>query len=227
VVQLPRVVVLDPTLTGAIALRELADGGLDVTGVGQVTPAAMRVLTDFGLTDRWVTGSAGPADQDAAAVMAACHPTVSRIGGAGTAVPGFAVSLDGHLLGTWDAVVVTRRTVDVVADVISTGAPWYGGVFHPQADGVYLVGPDEVDAGRVDLDSGEITVPQARWVGEYLRGRYLLPAFQAMLDHPGLQRRGLRRGYTRALDRELRAGHARASAAGYPLPLFAGRTTTA
>ncbi|MBL7492687.1 hypothetical protein I6A60_17705 [Frankia sp. AgB1.9] len=149
--------------------------------------------------------------------------TVTRAGSGTGPGRGFAISVGGRPAGRWDAVVVTARDLAAAAGVLAA-APWYGGVFHPVADGVFLLGVP--DSGQVVRPDGErdlaVTKAQAGWVGEYLRGRYRLPADQAMLDHPGLRRTGLRRGaagYLRALDRELRAGRSRAAAAGYPLPL--------
>jgi hypothetical protein len=238
--QLPRVAVLDPTLTGAVALRELVDGGLDVTGIGQPTEAALDVLRASALTRHWIAGSAATravpprpwADVPEAGAGAALpagdglagyHPVVTRAGNDAGPGQGFAVSLDGDALGCWDALVVTPQTAAVVAGVIATGGPWFGGVFHPRSAGVFVVGGEPGSASQHPL-----VELRARWVGEYLRGRYQLPAYQAMLDRPELRHRGLRgrgprgrtgRGLVRALERELRAGRSRAAAAGYPLPL--------
>ncbi len=121
----------------------------------------------------------------------------------------------------------------------------FGGVFDPDSDGVYLIGAGSPVGvhGHGHARSGMTSVPgtaaisdmaagirelawaQGSWVGEYLRGRYLLPARSVMLAHPGLPGRRLGwewggvAGYLARLDRELRRGRARAAAAGYPLPL--------
>jgi hypothetical protein len=249
--QLPHVAVLGPDLAGATALVALVDAGLDATGVGgRLTRPAAELLAAHALTDRWifpagttdlddVTGglAGGGGTPDGGGPPTGTDPVVGTdppVGGdpvlavtrAGIGTGpgrGFAISIGGRPAGHWDAIVVTARDLGVAAGVL-TAAPWYGGVFHPVADGVFLLGVP--DSGQVVRPDGErdlaVTKAQAGWVGEYLRGRYRLPADQAMLDHPGLRRTGLRRGaagYLRALDHELRAGRARAAAAAYPLPL--------
>ncbi len=90
--------------------------------------------------------------------------------------------------------------------------------------------PDSPDAVR-------LAEAQARWLGEYLRGRYLLPPRSAMLTAAGaagplrsladdLRDRWLRPhhgsavdAYLRWLEAEVRHGRARAAAGGYPLPV--------
>ncbi|OHV54215.1 hypothetical protein BCD48_08940 [Pseudofrankia sp. BMG5.36] len=238
---------LGADLTGAVALTALIDGGIDAVYVGSPTPAAGVLLAERALASRRVGGRDDdlgesaprtPVDEATADLL----PVVSRVGTEDDPGRGFEISIDGRPLGSWDAIVVTVTTVAAVAGVIGVDAPWYGGVFHPRADGVYLVGSLE-GAGAALTEPGDASTrhtgqddemppsslgqqlawAQASWVGEHLRGRYLLPAYLAMLDHPGLRRVGLRRrgigGYLRALERELRAGRARAAAAGYPLPL--------
>ena len=257
--QLPRVAVLDPDLVGAVTLAALVDGGLDATCLGSPTPAAAALLARRGLTGHRVSRDGDTATATVAATATAAGraaggaspegtPVISRAAAAGGPARGFTVSIAGRPVGNWDAVVVSSATVTAVTAVIGAGSPWFGGVFHPRADGVYLVGtpggaaddetsPADVPAQRhadaaddapgADLDD-PLVWAQGSWVGEYLRGRYLLPTYQAMLDRPGLRRGGLRRrgaaGYLRALERELRAGRARAAAAGYPLPLPAHST---
>ncbi|ONH33837.1 hypothetical protein BL253_00530 [Pseudofrankia asymbiotica] len=246
---------LGADLTGAVGLAALIDGGIDAVYVGSPTPAAGALLAERSLASRRVGGRDDdlgepaprtPEDEATAGVL----PVVSRVGTRDEPGRGFEISVDGRSLGSWDAVVVTGSTVAAVATVIGVDVPWYGGVFHPRADGVYLVGslggtgaaltePAGAPTRRAAEDDEtpgpdpgrQLAWAQASWVGEHLRGRYLLPAYQAMLDHPGLRRVGLRRrglgGYRRALDRELRAGRARAAAAGYPLPLPAAAAAAA
>jgi hypothetical protein len=219
------VAVLGPDLAGATALVTLVDAGLDATGVGgRPTGAAADLLAAYALTDRWLVPAgacgdpAGAADPRLVVTRAAAETEPHGL---------FQISLGGEPMGHWDAVVVTARGLAAVAGVLAA-APWFGAVFHPVAGGVFLLGvPDSGQVGRPDSERDlTVTKAQAGWVAEYLRGRYLLPAGQAMLDHPGLRRTGVRRGaagYLRALDRELRAGRSRAAAAGYPLPLPAAR----
>ncbi len=217
---------LGPGLAGATALVALVDAGLDATGVGgRPTPAAAELLAAHALMERWIPPAVRDATDTAGGPAAGGAPalTVARVGDASGARGGFEVSIDGQPAGRWDALVVTARDLAAAAGVL-TAAPWYGGVFHPVAGGVFLLGVP--DSGQVVRPDGErdlaLTRAQAGWVGEYLRGRYRLPTGEAMLDRPSLRRTGVRRGaagYLRALDRELRAGRARAAAAGYPLPL--------
>jgi len=226
--------VLGPDLAGAVALVALLDAGLDAHGVGgPLTPAAAALLTTHGRGGRWLTGpdtTAGTDTTASAEVVAGSGSgtttlTVARAAGGAQPEQGFEISLGGRRLGHWDAVVVTARGLVAVAGVVPAAAPWYGGVFHPVADRVYILGVP--DTGQVAPPDGERELAfvraQAGWVAEYLRGRYQLPAYQIMISQPGLRRVGLsRRGagaYLRALERELRAGRARAAAAGYPLPL--------
>jgi hypothetical protein len=79
------------------------------------------------------------------------------------------------------------------------------------------------EAGPAGPVAARIAWEQARWIGEYLRGRYLLPPRSAMLTGLGPRRRttpgGGAQAYLTALERERHAGRARAAAAGYPLPV--------
>lgn len=216
---------LGSDLAGATALVTLVDAGLDATGVGgRPTREAADLLAAYALTDRWLVPAGAPGD-----ATGGVDPVLTVTRGAGETEPegGFQISVGGEPVGRWDAVVVTARGLAAVAGVLDA-VPWFGAVFHPVAGGVFLLGvPDSGQVVRPDSERDlTVTKAQAGWVGEYLRGRYRLPAGQTMLDHPGLRRTGVRRGaagYLRALDRELRAGRARAAAAGYPLPLPAAR----
>jgi hypothetical protein len=211
--ELARVAVIGSGLPAAVALAALVDGGLDAQGVCTATPPpdAADVLTTHGLTERLHR------------VAATRGLNVRRRRGGGG---GFDVVADAETIGRFDAVVLADAAGAAPADAdpapggAAPGgkghAPRFGGVFDPDSDGVYLIG-----------GAGELARAQGRWVGEYLRGRYLLPARSVMLAHPGLPPRGyLGRGrhgdglagYLARLDRELRRGHARAAAAGYPLP---------
>jgi hypothetical protein len=225
--QLPRVAVLGPDLAGAAALVAFVDAGLDATGVGgEPPPAAAAVLAAHALTDRWLVG-AGRADGAGRTAGDGSTPTITRA--AGAPVPAFAIRIGGELVGRWDAVVVTAPALAPSGGAGGPDAPRFGGVFHSVADGVYVVGAPDEPAPPPGPPDPTLARAQAGWVAEYLRGRYRLPAYQAMAARPSLRRPGLWRGagrrhggaagYVRALERELRAGRARAAAAGYPLPL--------
>lgn len=107
----------------------------------------------------------------------------------------------------------------------------FGGVFLPDRDGVYVVGaaPLAGARGAGAASDRETMLAQARWLGEYLRGRYLLPQRSEMLAHLGLRPTpvlsrlarpsGRTHDYRRRLALEVRRGRARAAAAGYPLPV--------
>jgi hypothetical protein len=201
--QLPRVAVIGGDLAGAVALAQLVDGGLTVAAfavtAGPVDPAAAAYLADRGLTDRLIRLETGGLD---------IRPSD------GARRP-FQIWGDGASRGIWDVVVLTPAAADASGPdgLPAAAGHCYGGVFHPDVEGVYRVG-----AGRP-----AVVAAQARWIGEYLRGRYLLPARSAMIAHPGLRRYGPRpwagRRYPARLEGELRRGRARAARAGYPLPV--------
>ena len=150
---------------------------------------------------------------------------IARTGDAATAAHGFTISIGGGTIGHWDAVVVAPAGRSAAADLIGAEVPRFGGVFHPVTDGVYLVGAP-ADGATEPATDVVLAKAQAGWIGEYLRGRYALPAHQAMVSRPGPGRGPRARtgdGYLRAVGRELRAGRARAAAAGYPMPMPAAR----
>jgi hypothetical protein len=212
--QLPRVAVIGGDLAGAVALAELVDGGLTVAAFAVAADPADPV------------DPAGPADPvDPAAAYLAARGLTDRLirletggldirPGDGARRP-FQIWGDGTSRGIWDAVVLTPAAPDRGAPdgLPAAAGHCYGGVFHPDVEGVYRVG-----AGRP-----AVVAAQARWIGEYLRGRYLLPARSSMIAHPGLRRYGPRpwagRRYLARLEGELRRGRARAARAGYPLPV--------
>jgi hypothetical protein len=221
--QLPRVAVIGGDLAGAVALAELVDGGLTAAAFAAVTdpadPAdpAATYLAARGLGDRLIRAETGGLD------IRPCD---------GARRP-FQIWVDGAPRGGWDAVVLTPAAPDVSLPDGSVAAAGdrYGGVFHPDVEGVYRVGagrPAGVGPRPGPAIAAVPAVPavvaaQARWIGEYLRGRYLLPARSAMVAHPALRRYGPRlwagRRYLARLEGELRRGRARAAQAGYPLPV--------
>ncbi|WP_139342105.1 hypothetical protein [Protofrankia sp. BMG5.30] len=165
----------------------------------------------------------------------------------------------------WDAVVLLGG---VVGPVVGKAAAYrlssppavpsalFGGVFNPDAEGVYGCGvlPGGVSPGSGPgpaggtgaisvTDAVRLAEAQARWLGEYLRGRYLLPPRSVMLaatgaagasrspvgDLRGRWSRPHHRGgvdaYLRWLAAEVRRGRARAAAGRYPLPVPSLLTT--
>jgi len=226
--QLPQVAVLGLDLTGAVALAALIDAGLDATGVGPLDPPAGVFLAGRALVDRWVDSRKAPtADEPVDGAPADFRPVIRHARAADGTPTGFEIIVDGGSLGRWDALVVTPPALAAAGEVIAADTSWYGGVFHPRSVGVHLVGGFRDDIPQADVLAqtlaSDLIWARASWVAEYLRGRYLPPPEQEMLDHPELRRTGLfrsgERGYRRALERELRAGRARAAAAGYPLPI--------
>ncbi len=223
---------------GTAALIALVDGGLDGVGVLAGDPAgppareAARALGEFGMADRLIvvpgplvlqTGADGGGPFELAGVGSA------RLGAVG-ALPAGA----GPGLTRLDAVVFVgtpptapSATVPSAGDGAEpgrvgasrawSGEYFFGGVFHQEVEGLYRVSAEP-----------ELAAAQGRWIGEYLRGRYLLPSRPAMVSAAGRLTGGppadgagqvRRRRYLRALAREVRRGHARAASAGYPLPV--------
>lgn len=139
-----------------------------------------------------------------------------------------------------DVVVVADPRL--VPDVRATDrARLFLGIFDPERDRVFHVGPGPGSGEAADGGPGEeirmrVAAAQGRLLGEHLRGRYLLPPLpEVVADGPSpAARRTVARlagafagrvrsddpttGYLRAMRRELARGHARAGAAGYPLP---------
>ncbi|WP_026310517.1 hypothetical protein [Parafrankia elaeagni] len=217
---------------GAAALVSLVDSGLDAIavvagGAGLAARAAARELGEFGLVDR---------------LTVLPEPLVLRAGPGGRrpfTVLGGTPQHGPEQLPDQDAIVLVGRHAAIGPALRGTpaGPPpppelareaggFFGGVFHPELEGVFRVSPDPELAG-----------PQGRWIGEYVRGRYLLPSRSVMVCGAGrlagLPWRGglvsrpdgqaASRRYLRALAKEIRRGHARASRAGYPLPVPAGQ----
>jgi hypothetical protein len=197
---LPRVAVLGLDAAGAAATITLADGGLTVTAFseGPAPPPSLAELATHDLTDRVV----------------AVTPATLRLVGAAALGPPFEVhgapQPDGeaHPLGVFEAVVLTGPAARL--GPAGTGSARFGEVFDLEVPWLFHV------AGPARLAAA-----QARWIGEYLRGRYAPPSPDEMAARPRLAGRSLRggtHGQLTALDRELHAGHTRAAEAGYPMP---------
>lgn len=214
---------------GATALVSLVDSGLDAIavvagGAGLAARAAARELGEFGLVDR---------------LTVLPEPLVLRAGPGGRrpfTVLGGAPQHGPEQLPDQDAVVLVGPPAGIGPVRWDTPGPppppelvrgadgFFGGVFHPELEGVFRVSSDPELAG-----------PQGRWIGEYVRGRYLLPSRSVMVcgagrvaglpgrgglvSRPDGQAAAASRRYLKALAKEIRRGHARASRAGYPLPV--------
>jgi hypothetical protein len=202
--QLPRVAVLGAHTAGLAALHGLVDGGMPAVAFGLLdSPADADAPADalaeyadrFGLDDR---------------VRRAPAPPEVTVPGGGAAR--FAVRAGDGPEEPFDAIVAAGAGY-LAAALSAAGLPGaprlYLGVFHPRDAGIFAVGASGGSA---------LAEAQGRLIGEYLRGRYLPPSPPA--EGTGWRRPADRAGaYLRALRRELRAGHARAAAAGYPLPV--------
>ncbi len=199
----------------AAATISLVDGGLAVTvySPGHVPPAAHARLTAYGCADRVVAVST---DTLRLAAGSAPPPPPFEVHGAradsqasaASAAPAAAGAEAGDLLGVFDAVVLGDGTDRLGPG--GPGSPRFSGVFDLAAAWVFHVG-----------GSPELAGAQGRWIGEYLRGRYAPPEPAAMSARPALLGRSVRGGVRAELaelDRELRAGHARAARTGYRLP---------
>jgi hypothetical protein len=238
--------VIGSGLSSAIALAALVDGGLDARGVCTAVPPpdAEDVLTTRGVDERLMR-----LDARVRLDVRSCRDGDCR----------FEIVADDETIDHVDAVVLGELGgpgSSLAGATPSAGGPVtrFGGVFDPDSDGVYLVGiyPEGMVSPPVPEDGrardpagspassagsgvaapGELAWAQARWVGEYLRGRYLLPERSVMLGHPGLpaprrlgqlmhlgrERPGVA-GYLARLEREQRRGRGRAAAASYPLPV--------
>jgi hypothetical protein len=223
--QLPRVAVVGEDFRADAVCATLVDSGLQAV---RVTPgAAVSVAatqTGLSVQARHMAPAMAPSSADNSA---------DRMS--------FEVRSGGEVVGAFDAIVVVAGGAAQAllgrAGLTDIDDVRFGGVYCPGRDGVYVVGgklggepscDDVVDGGttlrRATQRATELA--QARWLGEYLRGRYLLPERQEMTAHSGLRRasmfsrrRGGTRGYLSRLALELRRGRDRAAAAGYPLPL--------
>ncbi|MEX5707545.1 hypothetical protein AB1484_04285 [Parafrankia sp. FMc6] len=222
-----------PPGAGTAALIALVDGGLDGIGVIAGDPSsppareAARTLGEFGMADR-LTIVPGPlvlrTGPDGGRPFALDIPDPAGVGLAGV----------GLGLARQDAVVFVGAPPPAVPPAGDEGEPgqvsaprswseeyFFAGVFHQEVEGLYRVSAEP-----------ELAAAQGSWIGEYLRGRYLLPSRPAMVSASGRSAGGppadragqlRRRLYLRALTREVRRGHARAASAGYPLPVPAHR----
>jgi hypothetical protein len=169
----------------------------------------------------------------------------------------FDIRVDDQQVTCWDAVVRTGDSRDSPADH-TPGSPavpplLFGGVFDPETEGVYWCGRLPAPAapspgagavtGVAAPDASRLADAQARWISEYLRGRYLLPPRSVMVTAAGMTATGRATGWPRSpgdlpgtawarirgcgavayylhrLGAELRRGRARAAEGGYPLPV--------
>jgi hypothetical protein len=178
----------------------------------------------------------------------------------------FDIRVDDRQVTRWDAVIYARDSSGSPADHTpgppAVPPPLFGGVFDPETEGVYWCGrlpsPAAPSAGAETVtgvtapDAGRLTDAQARWISEYLRGRYLLPPRSVMVTAAGMAATSRAAGWPRSygdlpraawaqlrgrsavdcylyrLGAELRRGRARAADGGYPLPvpsLVPGRAT--
>jgi dimethylaniline monooxygenase (N-oxide forming) len=107
--------------------------------------------------------------------------------------------------------------------------PLFRRVFHPEIEGVFFLSLLQPLGATMPLAEA-----QGKWIGDYLRGRYLLPPHSAMLadiehDHQLMRKRYVASkrhtmqvdfdSYLVGLEREQRAGRKRAAEAGHPLPI--------
>ncbi|WP_256788620.1 hypothetical protein [Frankia sp. AvcI1] len=224
---LPRVAVLGVDAATAAATISLVDGGLAVAAfsAGPVPPAAHDRLAAYGCADQVVAVSpdtlrlltAGPAAPpfevhgvraDPRLPASPPSPSAKEAGAGSGAGGGYGAEAGGDLLGVFDAVVLGVDTARLGPG--GPHSPRFGGVFDLAAAWVFHVdGAPELAGAR------------GRWIGEYLRGRYAPPEPAAMSARPALLGRSTRGGVRAELaelDRELRAGHARAARLGYRLP---------
>ncbi|EIV95713.1 hypothetical protein [Frankia sp. QA3] len=224
---LPRVAVLGVDAATAAATISLVDGGLAVAAFspGPVPPAAHARLAAYGCADQVVAVSpdtlrlaaAGPAAPFEVHGVRADPRTSATSASPAAAGAAEGAGAGGDLLGVFDAVVLGDATARLGPG--GPDSPRFGGVFDLAAAWVFHVS-----------DSPELAGAQGRWIGEYLRGRYAPPEPAAMSARPALLGRSTRGGVRAELaelDRELRAGHARAAGIGYRLPTPPARLTPA
>lgn len=239
--QLPRVVVLGTGLTGVAALYGLVDGGLwavavdlapatrmagaRATGSDRAAPDPSATFAErFGLLDR-IRLVPGPVEVRTADPQGPF--TISGGPGSAELVADAVVVADSHLApDAW------------VADP----ARLFLGMFDPAQDRVFRVDGEPPASGPPGGDDADpeirmrIAQARGRLLGEYLRGRYLLPPRSEVAagGPPHGARRTVARlvdqiatrvgagdpipRYLRTMHRELARGHARAGVAGYPLP---------
>ncbi len=187
VTQLPRAAVLGNGPVAGATLCALVDSGLD---------ARLFLTSEKDLTTEAYLRERGLADRG------------TRFGGTGKVHPvddgrrPFDVQPSNQAATRWDVVIlagdITGRT-ETGTGPFAVPPARFGGVFDPDAEGVYRCGHLPL-AGSLPSDTAlpsETTLPsdtadiirlaeaQGRWVGEYLRGRYLLPARSAMLAAAG------------------------------------------
>ena len=107
--------------------------------------------------------------------------------------------------------------------------PLFRRVFHPDIEGVFFLALLQPLGATMPLAEA-----QGRWIAEYLRGRYLLPAPSEMRRDIEHDRETMRKRYVASkrhtmqvdfdsylveLEKEQRAGRKRAAEAGHPLPI--------
>ncbi len=216
-----------------------------VLGGGRTADVTVSALVDSGLHARLFVGDK-------------IHPVGIHPDAAGRRP--FDIQDNERQVTRWDVVVLTDDLDDLVLGSPAISSSLFGGVFDPETEGVYRCGrlpgpgpraaprPGAAPTGPLAVaDAVRLADAQSRWIGEYLRGRYLLPPRSAMLAAAGLtatrrtatgsaswprprseapHARWLRapgqtavRGYLRWLGAELRRGRARAAEGGYPLPV--------
>jgi len=227
-VRLPRVVVVGPAPAGSVALWALVDGGLPASALltGPPGPARVRAedyLNEHDLTSRvtWLPAGATVAAQAAA-------PGALPVWSYRSTGPDGAPITSGQA----QAVVVVPPDPAEPGPVLSgltvrDPRALFGSVFPPDDVGVYqLTGSGRVGTGgRPPARLDGLLEARARWLGEYLRGRYRLPEHAAMVETGGIATGHRRLGGlaqpdpVRWLAAECRRGRARAALAGYPLPL--------
>ncbi|MCK9875738.1 hypothetical protein MXD59_08120 [Frankia sp. Ag45/Mut15] len=177
---LPRIAVLGLDAATAAAAVALVDGGLEIAVFAPepISPDDVAALAAYGCADRLV------ALVPATLRLSAATPTAPPFEIHGTpadhepSAPAEVTRPDaGAPLGTFDAVVLNDHTGHLLptapaGPAAPSGASSqpgvvqrFGDVFDPRAAWVFHIGgPVELGAAR------------GRWIGEYLRGRYALPA---------------------------------------------------
>jgi hypothetical protein len=246
--QLPRVAVLGAGAAGIAALHGLVDGGLMAVAVDArpaggpdlertAPPEVAALLERYALAERVVPATEPPR------VVA-----LGRGPGAAAGRRPFEILAGAGGPGVADAIAVADPAlVAAVPGGAGWADDLFLGVFPAAAEGLFGIALDPLtSATRTDgkvrtadmvrvadivrtADIVRVAEARGRLLGEYLRGRYLPPPLPAAPPSRrggplgGLARRRHDRDpagtFLRALERETRRGHARAAAAGYPLPL--------